>query len=140
MTCIIFCSSCSKQASDLDETNQAKLLVGTWTLKATITKDKKSTVLDPQKRIIIKQDGTFELLVRSKDDQPWSKFGTGALYYSPPLLTLYWNSGAEEILTLTERKSNRFILHVGQSFAPTKELHPDEVYERTTPKSSSSKS
>ena len=137
---MLCCTSCSEQTSAPEEPNQAQLIAGTWTLTSTVDKGKTTKALDHQKRIIIKEDGAFELLVRTKDRQDWSTFGTGVLFFRPPLLTFYWNSGAEETLTITEREANRIVLRVGQSFAPTKDLHPDEIYERTSTKSNPSES
>ena len=69
-------------------------------------------------------------LIAGKRTQEWIQAGDGAFSYDPPLLTLYWDSGATARLLVVESGPERLVFHHGRNLAPLNNQEPDEVFSR----------
>jgi outer membrane lipoprotein-sorting protein len=130
---VLFFISCGNQSGSTTNTKDAARLSGIWDLKSRILDDSETTVNQRYMRLALNTDGTFRAEYRGEATQKWVKAGQGAFSYSPPLLTMHWESGATSTLLVRASEPDRIVLHHGRNMVPFAEQDPDEVFVRLNP-------
>ena len=126
-------ASCSDQGKIPQKSESAARLSGIWDLKSRITDENEAPVTQRFIRLALKNDGTFRADYRGEANQKWVKAGQGAFSYSPPILTMHWESGAVSALLVRDSQPDRMVLHHGRNMTPLAEQDPDEVFVRINP-------
>jgi len=124
---------CQSKSEAPEEVNKADRLRGTWTLVARIVDGQELPVSKRLMRLIFTDKGVFTAEYRSDKDQGWIRPGKGVFRYIPPMLNLYWDSGAVTILLVTEIDQDRILVHHGRNLVPLTEQEPDEIFQRQRP-------
>lgn len=109
--------------------NYAKL-VGIWVLTSRVINDSEQPAEQRILKLIFTDKGMFTAEYRGDKQQKWIRPGRGVFTYSPPLLTLYWDSGSVTTLSVQFASADRMVLHHGRNLAPLKDQEPDEIYQR----------
>lgn len=125
--------SCGNESQPAKSPDEAKLLAGTWVLRAKIVDGKEEVVTGRQMRLHLREDGTFRAEFRGDANQEWTRAGKGAFSYIPPDLTFFWDTGQAVNLLVVERDANRFRLHHGRNLVPLKDGDADEIFVREGP-------
>jgi outer membrane lipoprotein-sorting protein len=125
--------SCGDQNVPIKKTDSAARLAGIWDLKSRILNGNDTPVDQRFMRLALNPDGTFRAEYRGEATQKWVNAGQGAFSYTPPLLTMHWESGATSTLLVRESEPDRMVLHHGRNLVPLAEQDPDEVFVRLNP-------
>lgn|GEM_PF-958241 len=123
---------CQNEAIVPNNDPNAAKLAGVWVLTARVTDDNEQPADQRLLKLILTDKGTFTAEYRGEKHQKWIRPGRGVFSFSPPLLTLYWDSGAVTTLSVRQLQSDRIILHHGRNLVPLKDQEPDEIYQRQT--------
>jgi hypothetical protein len=128
--CFLFCVGCEKKGAPVVNAENAGKLVGTWTLVSKIDDDKETPVTQRFLKLEFKPDGSFKAAFKGEENQSWIQPGQGGYAYTPPLLTLYWQTGNSLSLLVFELGPDKLRFHHGRNMLPTKDQEPDEIFVR----------
>ena len=122
--------SCDRQTGSVPKNENNSRLAGTWLIQSRIVDGADSPADERFIRFVFDADGLFSSEYRGEKNQEWIQAGNGAFSYQPPLLTLYWDSGATATLLVVESGPERLVFHHGRNLAPLVNQEPDEVFAR----------
>ncbi len=122
--------SCDRQTGTVQKNESNSLLAGTWVIKSRIIDGVDSPANERFIRFVFDADGLFNSKYRGDENQEWIHAGEGSFSYDPPLLTLYWDSGAIATLLVVEAGPERLVFHHGRNLVPLINQEPDEVFAR----------
>lgn len=122
--------SCNRQAPTAEISEKLTGIVGTWVLNARIVEGEESEVTYRFMRLSVAPGGTFKAEYRGDASQAWISAGRGAVSYAPPIMTLYWDSGAVTTLMVTEIEPDKIRVRHGRNLVPLKNQEPDEIFVR----------
>ncbi len=126
---ITFLFGCQGESKVPQDPNISKL-TGVWLLTARVIDGREQPADQRILKLIFTDKGAFSTEFRGEKDQQWIRPGGGVFTFSPPLLTLYWDSGSVTTLALQELAKDRLLLHHGRNFVPLRDQEPDEIYQR----------
>jgi hypothetical protein len=130
ITAGILLSSCDHQSGTTQKNQNNSRLAGTWIIQSRIIDGVASPANERFIEFTFDADGLFKSRYRGEKDQDWIRAGEGAFSYQPPLLTLYWDSGATATLLAVETAQEELVFHQGRNLAPLTNQEPDEVLVR----------
>jgi hypothetical protein len=81
-------------------------------------------------KLVFNSNGTFRAIYRGDEKQAWIRAGAGGFSYSPPFLTLFWDSGAVVTILVEEKDVEHLRFHHGHNLVPMKNQEPDEIFVR----------
>jgi hypothetical protein len=122
--------SCDRQTATISPNPSNSLLAGTWIIQSRVIDGVASPAEERFIRFAFGADGLFKAKYRGEKNQDWIRAGEGAFSYDPPVLTLYWDSGATAALLVVESNQERIVFHHGRDLAPLVNQEPDEVFTR----------
>jgi hypothetical protein len=122
--------SCTGPSGTSEQKKGASSLAGTWTLGKRVLPEGDVSVDQRLMKLTFNADGTFRSQYRGDASQSWISSGQGAFAYNPPLLSLYWDSGAVSHVTVTERDNDSLLFHHGRQMVPFASQEPQEVFVR----------
>ena len=122
--------SCDRQMGSVPKNESNSQLAGTWLIQSRIIDGADSPTDERFIGFVFDADGLFYSKYRGEKNQEWIQAGNGAFSYHPPLLTLYWDSGATATLLVVESGPERLVFHHGRNLAPLINQEPDEVFAR----------
>ncbi|MGB6066050.1 MAG: hypothetical protein WBG50_14715 [Desulfomonilaceae bacterium] len=122
--------SCSSQTGSVEKTADDSRLAGTWVLTSRIIKGQDVPATNRLMKLVFSNNGTFRSTYRGDEAQKWIAAGAGGFSYTPPLLTLYWDSGPVVRITVKETDPKRLLFHHGRNCVPLKNQDPDEIFVR----------
>jgi hypothetical protein len=126
----ILAISCSSQQKSAEKTGDAARLTGTWVLTSKVVEGRDVPVTSRLMKLVFNNNGTFRAIYKGEEAQAWIGAGSGGFSYTPPLLTLFWDSGATVTVVVEERDVERLLFHHGRNLAPLNNQEPDEVFVR----------
>jgi hypothetical protein len=127
---VLLSVSCDRQTGSVHKNENNSRLAGTWIIQSRIIDEVESPVDERIVRFVFDTNGLFRSTYRGEKSQEWIQAGDGAFSYDPPLLTLYWDSGATARLLVVESGPDRLLFHHGRNLAPLNNQEPDEVFSR----------
>src|SRR5208337_3082705 len=127
---LILSGSCDRQTGSVQKNENNSRLAGTWIIQSRIVDEVESPIAERFVRFVFDTNGLFQSTYRGEKTQEWIQAGDGAFSYDPPLLTLYWDSGATARLLVVESGPERLVFHHGRNLAPLDNQEPDEVFIR----------
>jgi hypothetical protein len=127
---VVLSISCDRQTGSVQKNENNSRLAGTWIIQSRIIDDVESPVDERFVRFVFDANGLFQSTYRGERTQEWIQAGDGAFSYDPPLLTLYWDSGATARLLVVESGPDRLVFHHGRNLAPLNNQEPEEVFSR----------
>jgi len=122
--------SCDRQTGSVQRNENNTRLAGTWIIQSRIINGVASPADERFIGFAFGADGLFKAKYRGETNQDWIRAGDGTFSYDPPLLTLYWDSGATAALLVVESGPERLVFHHGRNLAPLINQEPDEVFTR----------
>ena len=122
--------SCDRQTGTFQKSQSNSLLAGTWIIQSRIIDGVDSPADERFIGFVFDAGGLFNSKYRGEKNQDWIQAGEGAFSYDPPLLTLYWDSGAIATLLVVESGPERLVFHHGRNLSPLINQEPDEVFAR----------
>ncbi len=122
--------SCDPKTRSVQENENNTRLAGTWIIQSRIIDGVASPVNERFIGLVFDKGGLFRSTYREERSQEWIRAGEGAFSYDPPLLTLYWDSGATARLLVVESSPEQLIFHHGRNLAPLNNQEPDEIFSR----------
>jgi len=125
--------SCDRQTGAIQKNENNSRLAGTWVIQSRIIDGVESPADQRFIGFVFNADGLFSSKYRGEKSQGWIRAGEGAFSYNPPVLTLYWDSGAIATLLVVESGPERLVFHHGRNLAPLLNQEPDEVFARQKP-------
>jgi hypothetical protein len=122
--------SCTGSSGTSEKKVTSSKLAGVWTLEKRVVPEGDVSVNQRLMKLSFNADGTFRSQYKGEPSQDWISSGQGAFVYNPPLLSLYWDSGAVSNITVTERDSDNLLFHHGRQMVPLASQEPQEVFVR----------
>ena len=124
--------SCGEKAPTIEKSKDSGRLAGVWVLKSRLAggEDQGAQGLERQMKLVFTDDQLFKAEFRENDSQKWIKGGEGSFSYSPPLLTMYWESGTINPMLVVEKDPNTIEVHHCRTMIPVKDQEPSEVFVR----------
>ena len=122
---VVLSISCDRQTGSVQKNENNSRLAGTWIIQSRIIDDVESPVDERFVRFVFDANGLFQSTYRGERTQEWIQAGDGAFSYDPPLLTLYWDSGATARLLVVESGPDRLVFHHGRNLVPLNNQEPD---------------
>jgi hypothetical protein len=122
--------SCDHQSGTTQKNQNNSRLAGTWIIQSRIIDGVASPANERLVEFTFDSDGLFKSKYRGEKDQDRIRAGEGAFSYQPPILTLYWDSGATATLLVFETAQEELVFHQGRNLAPLMNQEPDEVLVR----------
>ncbi len=122
--------ACQKETPLPAHDPNAAKLAGVWVLTARVADDHEQPADQRILKLTFTDQGAFQAEYRGDAHQKWIQPGKGVFSFSPPLLTLYWDSGAVTTLSVQQTAPDRIVLHHGRNLVPLKDQEPDEIYQR----------
>jgi hypothetical protein len=122
--------SCSSQPKSAEKSAEAARLAGTWVMKSKIVKGQDVPATTRLMKLVFNSNGTFRAIYRGNEKQAWIRAGAGGFSYSPPFLTLFWDSGAVVTILVEEKDLEHLQFHHGHNLVPMKNQEPDEIFVR----------
>jgi len=123
-------TSCDRQTGISQKNENNSQLAGTWIIKSRIVDGAELPADQRQIRFVFEPSGLFKANYRGEQIQDWIRAGDGSFSYDPPILTLYWDSGATATLLVVEAESDRLVLHHGRNLVPLVNQDPTEIFTR----------
>ncbi|MGC8659605.1 MAG: hypothetical protein ACP5U1_11080 [Desulfomonilaceae bacterium] len=133
LICLGLVASC-QETKTLTSVQSHPELIGTWVLTSRVENGAVVPAKDRLVKIQLKEDGTFQISYRGEPQQQWIQAGHGAYLYSPPTLSLHWDSGRIVPLLVSNLNSEGFHAHHGRVLAPLKDQEPDEIFKKVLKK------
>jgi hypothetical protein len=127
---VVLSVSCDRQTGSVQKNENNSRLAGTWIIQSRIIDEVQSPADERIVRFVFDTNGLFQSTYRGERTQEWIQAGDGAFSYDPPLLTLYWDSGATASLLVVESGPDRLVFHHGRNLAPLNNQEPDEAFSR----------
>ncbi|MGC8906948.1 MAG: lipocalin family protein [Desulfomonilaceae bacterium] len=121
---------CQKETALPERDPNAAKLAGVWMLTARVADDHEQPAEQRILKLTFTDRGAFQAEYRGDPQQKWIQPGKGVFTFAPPLLTLYWDSGAVTTLSVQQLTPDRIVLHHGRNLVPLKDQEPDEIYQR----------
>jgi hypothetical protein len=122
--------SCTSQPKSAEKTDVGSRLAGTWVLASKIVEGQDVPATTRFMKLIFNSNGTFRAIYRGNERQAWIRAGAGGFSYTPPLLTLFWDSGSVVTIVVEEKDLEHLRFHHGRSLIPLKNQEPDEIFVR----------
>jgi len=122
--------SCTSQPKPAEKNGDASRLTGTWVLTSKVVDGQDIPVTSRLMKLVFNSNGTFRAIYRGDEGQDWIRAGAGGFSYTPPLLTLFWDSGPPVTIVVEEKDPERLLFHHGNSLVPLNNQDPDEIFVR----------
>jgi len=122
--------SCTSQPKSAEKSGDASRLTGTWVLTSKVVDGQDIPVTSRLMKLVFNSNGTFRAIYRGDEGQAWIGAGAGGFSYTPPLLTLFWDSGPPVTIVVEEKDPERLLFHHGNSLVPLNNQDPDEIFVR----------
>jgi hypothetical protein len=122
--------SCTSQPKTVEKSGDASRLTGTWVLTSKVVEGQDIPVTSRLMKLVFNNNGTFRAIYRGDEGQTWIGAGTGGFSYTPPLLTLFWDSGPAVTIVVQEKDPEHLLFHHGNSLVPLRNQDPDEIFVR----------
>jgi hypothetical protein len=122
--------SCTSQPKSAEKSSDASRLAGTWVLTSKVVEGQAVPVTARFMKLTFNNNGTFRAIYRGDARQAWIGAGAGGFSYTPPILTLFWDSGPEVTIVVEEKDVERLQFHHGRNLVPLNNQDPDEIFVR----------
>lgn len=125
---------CGEKIPTIEKTKDTGRLAGTWVLKTRLVggedDGKGVPASERQMKLVFTDDQLFRAEFRGDASQKWISGGRGSFSYSPPLLTMYWESGTINPLLVVEQNPDTIVLHHCRTMIPVRGQEPSEIFVR----------